>query len=157
MICYVLFVWAVFNSNQPTQMGHQFKILTPIAASSLSIFLFLLVVFSDPKPQYPKPGLYLFCPPIGCQHLYLTNSFKSRSKVTLYGQIVSFNTHYNTHQEISVQTTPACSGCVQLERSLPDTSRFCILRLFHPKLEEQTKREATQWSSSRTLSSWQTP
>jgi hypothetical protein len=37
---------------------------------------------SDHKPQELKPNLPLFCPALGWSHLYSTNSFKLRSKVT---------------------------------------------------------------------------
>lgn len=43
-----------------------------------SLYLpFSPVVSSDPKSRNPEPHLRLFCPSTGCQHLYLTNSFRS--------------------------------------------------------------------------------
>lgn len=38
----------------------------------------------DPKPQEQKPHLPLLCPAIGCRHLYSTNSFILRSRVTYH-------------------------------------------------------------------------
>jgi hypothetical protein len=48
------------------------------------------VASPEPKSRNPKPYLCLFCPTIGYQHLYLTNSFKLVSKVTLCRWILSF-------------------------------------------------------------------
>jgi hypothetical protein len=76
------------------------------------------IFLSSPQwsPQTPSPGtpnLCLFCPDVGFQHLYLTNSFKLRSKVTLYcveslipesNQALGASIyHYNTYQKIKPQ------------------------------------------------------
>lgn len=56
-----------------------------------SLYLpFSPVVSSDPKSRNPEPHLCLFCPSIGCQHLYLTNSFRSSPRKHCACQILSF-------------------------------------------------------------------
>lgn len=87
--------------------GHVFITYSLAASSSLC---FPPSWFSQtPSLGTQEPHLSLFCPAIGWRHLYLTNRFKLRSKVTLgiledfllaeatrpWGSVFSITTHSN--------------------------------------------------------------
>lgn len=76
------------QSNWSALMAMISRFLT-YAFSSLHL-LPLLMLSSDPRPGNRKPCLCLFCPTVSCWHLYLINSFKLKSKVTLYMWTLSF-------------------------------------------------------------------
>ena len=74
---------ALTLTSWPTLMTDPFTTLVSYSLSTFSL-LSLCGPASDPKPGGSKPCLSLFCPAIGCRHLYSTNSFKLRSKFTYH-------------------------------------------------------------------------
>ena len=72
-------MWAALNSNWLALMAvFSWYIYAVVVSSSLN-----LLVSLNPMPGSPKLDICQFSA-VGCQYLYLTNSFKFRSKVPLY-------------------------------------------------------------------------